>query len=102
MKRHLRAWCEPLLVVLDRATAGRGSKPPALAALIKRHGDRFAIRFSNAPFPFAAGPTTITIESPKQKPADAILCPEQIGKTESCSTCALCWHTKKRIAFIQH
>jgi len=74
----------------------------AVAALIKRHPDRFRMRFSNAPFPFSAGPTTITIESPKQQPADAILCPEQIGKTESCSTCALCWHTKKRIAFIQH
>jgi hypothetical protein len=74
----------------------------ALVSLIKRHGDRFAMRFSNAPQPFAAGPTTITIESIAQKPADAILCPEQTGKTESCSTCALCWQTNRRIAFLQH
>lgn len=74
----------------------------ALATLIKRHGDRFAMRFSNAPLPFAAGPTTITIESARQTPADAILCPEQVGKTESCSTCALCWQTKRSIAFLQH
>jgi hypothetical protein len=74
----------------------------ALAKLIARHSERFAMRFSNAPSPFAAGPTTITIESIRQKPADAILCPEQVGKTESCSTCALCWQTKRRIAFVQH
>jgi hypothetical protein len=73
----------------------------ALASLIERHGDRFAIRFSNAPLPFPY-PTTITIETERQKPADAILCPEQVGKTESCSTCALCWQTKRRIAFLQH
>jgi hypothetical protein len=74
----------------------------ALAALIEHHGDRFAMRFSNAPLPFAAGPTTITIESKRQKPAAAILCPEQLGLTESCSTCGLCWQTKKPIAFLQH
>jgi hypothetical protein len=74
----------------------------ALAALVKRYPDRFVIRFSDAPEPFAAGPTTITIELPHQTPADAILCPEQIAKTESCSTCALCWQSKRRIAFLQH
>jgi hypothetical protein len=60
---------------------------------------RFAIRFSNAP---AEHCTTITIEHPYQKPDDAILCPQQTGQTESCSTCALCWSTTRRIAFLQH
>jgi hypothetical protein len=74
----------------------------ALVSLVKQYWDRCAIRFSNAPFPFEA-PSTITIETGYQKPADGtILCPEQIGKTESCSTCALCWQTTRRIAFIQH
>jgi hypothetical protein len=73
----------------------------ALGTLIERYGDRFAMRFSNAPFPFPY-PTTITVETAAKKPADAILCPEQVGKTESCSTCGLCWQTDKRIAFIQH
>lgn len=72
----------------------------ALVALVQRHWDRFAIRFSNAPF--GTRPTTISIETHHQKPADAILCPEQIGRTESCSTCGLCWQTKRRIAFLQH
>jgi hypothetical protein len=72
----------------------------ALVSLVKRDWDRCAIRFSNAPVTTA--PTTITIETQLQKPLDAILCPEQVGKTESCTTCALCWQTTRRIAFIQH
>jgi hypothetical protein len=75
----------------------------ALNSLVSDAGwDRCAIRFSNAPFPFASSPTTITVETRHQKPTDAILCPEQVGKTESCSTCALCWQSERRIAFLQH
>jgi hypothetical protein len=71
----------------------------ALMALVQDQWERFAIRFSNAPSETCS---TISIEHPLQCPADAIVCPEQIGKTESCSTCALCWQTEKRIAFLQH
>jgi hypothetical protein len=73
----------------------------ALVALVQDWPDRFAMRFSNTPHQFEA-PSTISIEHPFQKPADAILCPEQIGRTESCSTCGLCWQTTRRIAFLQH
>jgi integrase/recombinase XerD len=59
-------------------------------------------RYVKLPDEMRGLPSTITIEHPDQKPRDAILCPEQVGKTESCSTCGLCWHTKRRIAFIQH
>jgi hypothetical protein len=65
---------------------------------VRERWDRFSIRFSDAPI----GPATITIESKHQKPPDAIICPEQINRTESCSTCGLCWQTARRIAFIQH
>ena len=70
-----------------------------LADVVARHWDRFAVRFSNAP-----GETrnTITIAKPNKRPEDAILCPEQVGKTESCSTCGLCWSTDRRIAFLRH
>lgn len=61
--------------------------------------DRFALRFSNAPVDTCS---TVTIEHAGAKPADAIICPQQLGQTESCSTCALCWQTEKRIAFIRH
>jgi hypothetical protein len=71
----------------------------ALMPLTQRHWNRFAVRFSNAP---AETCSTITVEHPFQVPDGTILCPEQVGKTESCSTCALCWGSKRRIAFLQH
>jgi hypothetical protein len=73
----------------------------ALISLVNEHWDRFAIRFSNAPEGFEA-PSTKSIEHEGIKPPDAIVCPQQLGKTESCSTCALCWHSRRRIAFLQH
>lgn len=72
-----------------------------LRKLVANQWDRFAIRFSNAPA-IAGLPTTVSIEHPFNKPPDAIICPEQVGKTTCCSTCALCWSTQKQIAFIQH
>jgi hypothetical protein len=72
----------------------------ALVALAQRYPDRFVMRFSNAPTPLSM--RTISVEHPFQVPADATLCPQETDKTESCSTCALCWHSKERIAFIQH
>jgi hypothetical protein len=72
----------------------------ALRSLARDAGwSRFAMRFSNAPFPLRS---TVTIESVRQTPAGAIVCPVQTGRTESCSTCTLCWATEKRIGFIQH
>lgn len=62
--------------------------------------NRFAIRGSNAN---SKTRSTISIEHPVQlTESDTIVCPEQLGKTESCSTCALCWQTERRIAFLQH
>ena len=60
---------------------------------------RFAMRWSNGA---SESRSTITVEHPYQVPAGTIQCPEQTGRTESCSTCALCWQSERRIAFIQH
>lgn len=66
---------------------------------------RFAVRFSNAPI-FAR--STTTIESPVQKPVDAVICPAQYVSTPAakkaacCADCALCWDTDRRIAFLRH
>jgi hypothetical protein len=73
----------------------------ALAELVRRQWDRFAVRLSNAPHPSEA-PSTISVEHPYQVPDDAVLCPEQIGRTESCTSCALCWQSTRRVAFLQH
>ncbi len=98
-------------VLLDRVPALRvfgytaridGKNDPIAAALInlvRKQWDRFAVRFSNAPIDECS---TVSIEHPIQAPAGAIVCPEQRGLTESCSTCALCWSTRKPIAFLQH
>lgn len=72
----------------------------ALRALAHDAGwSRFAMRFSNAPIPTRS---TVTIEHVRQKPAGAIVCPEQVARSESCSLCALCWQSERPIAFLQH
>lgn len=71
----------------------------ALIDLVTREWGRFSIRFSNAPVDECS---TVSIEHPIQNPGDAIICPAQVGKTESCGTCGLCWHSRRRIAFLQH
>ncbi len=71
----------------------------ALVRLVLKNWDRFAIRFSNAPVDECS---TVSIEHPLQAPSDAVVCPQQLGKTTACSTCALCWQSKKRIAFVTH
>lgn len=72
----------------------------AIALVVRDFGwRRFAVRFSDA---MMARCCTVSIEHPIQAPAGAIVCPEQTGRTESCSTCALCWQTTRPIAFIQH
>lgn len=71
----------------------------AVIDLAQADWNRFAIRFSNAPVPLMS---TISIEHPFQCPPDAIVCPAQLGKTEACSTCGLCWNSRRRVAFLQH
>lgn len=61
--------------------------------------DRFCIRFSNGD---ANRCTTKTIEHHRAAPLGSIICPAQTGKTASCSTCALCWQTTRKIAFLRH
>ena len=71
----------------------------ALINLVEKRWMRFAIRFSNAPIPAMA---TRSVEHPYQIEKGVIWCPQQSGKTASCSTCALCWQSKKNVAFVQH
>lgn len=59
---------------------------------------RFAIRTS------ASRQTcgTVVIENVDDCPPGAIVCPAQTGKTRSCSTCGLCWHSQRPVAFVRH
>ena len=45
---------------------------------------------------------TEVVEMPDQRSDGSIVCPAQTGKTQCCATCALCWTTKKNIAFLRH
>jgi hypothetical protein len=97
-------WIEsfPALHVFGFTARWDTDKDPIAAELVRfalQRGDRFKIRFSNAPIDEWS---TVSVEHPLQVPADAILCPQQLGKTESCGTCALCWQSSRRIAFLQH
>jgi hypothetical protein len=78
---------------------GRKNPDPigvAIEDLRTRMWDRFAVRTSGA----HTGPRTKVIADEKDK-GDAIVCPAQTrGRT--CATCALCWSTRKPIAFLQH
>ncbi|MDR3488752.1 MAG: hypothetical protein P4M05_28095 [Bradyrhizobium sp.] len=94
IERHVNLHVFGFTARIDRDAISK-----ALALLVVDHWPRFAMRFSNAPVEMCS---TVTIEHPLQKPADAIVCPQQTGRTASCSTCALCWSSDRRIAFVRH
>jgi hypothetical protein len=57
--------------------------------------DRWWVRFSDR------GGVMSANVSPSDGPED-IQCPQEVGKTESCLTCGLCWQTDKPIKFTEH
>lgn len=70
----------------------------AVAYVRNRHWDRFAIRTSGAWTGRAPRAVTFVVKPPP----NAIVCPAQQGRTANCASCALCWATKKTIAFKAH
>lgn len=72
----------------------------ALANVRALHPDRWAVRWSDQPgVEFSANSEEIDTETK----GEAVICPEQTGKTESCTTCSLCWDKKElRIIFKTH
>lgn len=60
---------------------------------------RCVIRFSDDPT-MDLSAQTIKTDSPKQR---GIICPEQLGMTNSCADCGLCWTAlNKPILFLEH
>ncbi|UFX42118.1 hypothetical protein HAP47_0022935 [Bradyrhizobium sp. 41S5] len=82
-----------------RWDAERDPIAAALVRLVLAKWIRFAIRFSDAPIDECS---TVSVETPLQAPAEAIVCPQQLGRTEACATCGLCWQSKRPVAFITH
>lgn len=71
----------------------------SIAGVKRRFGARFAIRWSDGG---RKRDCTVSIHRPSDSPDGAIVCPEQIGLSEACGKCGLCWNTDKNIAFVEH
>lgn len=71
----------------------------AIDALVRKHWDRFAVRFSGRPGRSFA--SRIAPEDGAEDPL-AITCPAQTGATDCCATCALCWQSDRSISFRRH
>jgi hypothetical protein len=59
--------------------------------------ERFHVRFSGW-----NGPNNGSIVVDSTDQTEHLICPAQLGKTDCCSTCALCWHSDRTIAFLRH
>lgn len=73
----------------------------AIAKLRYARWDRFAVRTSGGP---KGEPRAVVLSRVVAGPIhdDMIVCPAQTGKTACCSTCGLCWGTRRDIAFLPH
>lgn len=60
--------------------------------------DRWCVRFSGLPVSYGA----IVISTEAERPAGAIICPAELGRTDCCGTCGLCWTADRPIAFLEH
>lgn len=73
----------------------------AIRLLKHEQGERFRIRFSGVIGIDGALPENFTsMQLAKEK--QAFVCPEQTGKTETCSTCGACWQSTKPVVFLTH
>ncbi|MFC3227359.1 hypothetical protein ACFOGJ_08970 [Marinibaculum pumilum] len=69
-----------------------------LETMSQARWDRFAIRFSGCQGERA----TEVVERPADAAPGAVVCPAQVGRTDCCGTCGLCWQTRRPIAFLEH
>lgn len=102
---YVRFWRDMLMRHRQLAVFGYTAREPdsdigwAVRGLAADFRERAMIRFSNAPWLVMA---TVPITAVEQRPQNAFVCPEQTGQTRACATCALCWSTRKNVAFLAH
>lgn len=65
--------------------------------LLGYRGDRWHVRFSGF-----NGPANGSVVVDSADESEHLICPAQLGKTDCCATCALCWHSDRTIAFLRH
>jgi len=63
--------------------------------------DRFRIRFSDDE-DVSFNATVIQAKDKNNWTGQGVLCPEQAGKTASCTTCGYCWASNDPVIFIEH
>jgi hypothetical protein len=111
--RHWRLWMElvPELHVWGytaRPTDGAIGKE--IVAMNARRPDRWQVRFSVAEdAPYAPMQVTTTWTKPNRYAFDpetkSMICPQEIGKTDHCTTCGICWNPRLqhvRVRFLGH
>jgi hypothetical protein len=59
--------------------------------------ERFHVRFSGF-----NGPRNGSVVIDAAPDTEHLILPAQLGKTDCCATCALCWHSDRTIAFLRH
>jgi hypothetical protein len=102
---YVKLWAALLRAHSKLAVYGYTARLPgtpigdAVAEVKREFGNRFAVRYSDGG---KADDCTVSIKEPSQKPPGSFICPEQTGATKACATCALCWTTKKNVAFLEH
>lgn len=97
---YVRFWTESIIKYPNLRIFGytHRSRTSPIGRAIQQLNDAGAwIRWSDA-----GGEMSANTDPVGGPPAEGIHCPEQTGKTESCSTCGLCWSTKLAIRFSVH
>lgn len=73
-----------------------------IQTLNNEHKQRFKVRFSDdLSTDFSAHVAKSHTDQASLLPK-AIVCPEQTGKTDSCTTCGYCWSSENPIIFVEH
>lgn len=103
---YVRFW----QLMLNRITAlriyGYTARDPkkligdSILRMMQAYPSRVAMRWSD--YEWDDLPRTVSIKSAEDCPADSFVCPAQTQKTACCSTCAACWDSTKRVAFLNH
>jgi hypothetical protein len=65
------------------------------------HSDRFRVRFSDDLDTAFNASVIDETDAPTWNGA-GIICPEQLGKTDSCASCGYCWSSDQPVVFIEH
>ena len=65
--------------------------------------DRWAVRFSDdLATPYSAHVALPDNATEIAKEVNGIVCPEQTGATDNCSSCGYCWTSERHVVFIEH